>query len=141
MKRALPLVGAFLFVGSVFLFLLAARINLGVRSDQDSPRGSFSSVVTNTVAFAKSRLTGGVGVLIQVDPATGYPKIHAVVPGSPAEQAGLRPLDHILEIDGVTTIGQPLEQNVEKITGVCWRERQSFRPTVWKHQHGGSCAS
>ena len=43
--------------------------------------------------------------------------IHGVVAGSPAEKAGLREGDHIIQVDGVPTSGRTLAQVVESIRG------------------------
>lgn len=47
----------------------------------------------------------GIGVLISPDEATGLIDVSYVVPGTPAEKAGLQPGDTIATIDGVSTKG------------------------------------
>ncbi|HLX71813.1 MAG TPA: PDZ domain-containing protein [Verrucomicrobiae bacterium] len=85
-------------------------------------RGSFvpevQAAMTNPVGFAKSHVTGGIGAVLLVDPATGLPRIQIVLAGSPAARAGLRPGDVILEVDGVTTRGRTLAQDVDHIRGI-----------------------
>ena len=74
--------------------------------------------ITNPVAFAKSHVTGGIGAVVLADPATGLPKIQMVLAGSPAERAGLRGGDVILEIDGLAARGRTLAQNIDRIRGI-----------------------
>jgi carboxyl-terminal processing protease len=47
----------------------------------------------------------GIGVLIGTDPSTGFITLSYVVPGTPAERAGLEPGDLIEAIDGTSTKG------------------------------------
>jgi C-terminal processing protease CtpA/Prc len=42
----------------------------------------------------------GIGVKIELDPATGYIDVKGTVPGSPAERAGVAPPDKIVTVDG-----------------------------------------
>ena len=76
------------------------------------------SAITNPVGFAKAHVTGGIGAVLLVDPMTGLPRIQMVLAGSPAQKAGLRPGDVILEVDGVTTRGRTLAQDVDHIRGI-----------------------
>src|SRR5215471_15964401 len=46
--------------------------------------------ITNPVSFTKSHVTGGIGAVLLVDPASGLPRIQTVVAGSPAQKAGLQ---------------------------------------------------
>ena len=75
------------------------------------------SAITNPIAFAKNRFTGGVGAVLVTDPATGLLLIKKVLVGSPAETAGLREGDYIVQVDGVATSGRKLVENVESIRG------------------------
>jgi hypothetical protein len=63
------------------------------------PRNEFSGI------GAKLKLSGG-GVLIE-----------RVFPGSPAEKAGLKSREQILEVDGRSVIGKPLRNVVTRIVG------------------------
>jgi len=110
-------VGAFAVIAIVLIALWAARTRSAVRSARESFKETIQSAVTNPVGFAKARFTGGVGAVLLADPATGVPVIHNVVAGSPAEKAGLREGDHILQVDGVATSGRTLAQNVDSIRG------------------------
>jgi carboxyl-terminal processing protease len=57
----------------------------------------------------------GIGALM--DTAQGVPIIQSVIPGGPADRAGLRSGDRILEIDGTTTDGQDIDAVVKRIRG------------------------
>jgi C-terminal processing protease CtpA/Prc len=79
---------------------------------------AFQSAITNPVDFAKSHVTGGIGAMLLADPASGLPQIRGIVAGSPAQRAGLRGGDVILAIDGMTTHGRTLAQDVQNIRGL-----------------------
>jgi len=57
----------------------------------------------------------GIGALMNTDQAT--PIIQSVIPGGPADRAGLRSGDKVLEIDGVSTAGQDIDSVVKHIRG------------------------
>ncbi|MCS6847926.1 MAG: S41 family peptidase [Anaerolineae bacterium] len=46
----------------------------------------------------------GIGIVSAVNAERGYIYVLAVMPDSPAEQAGIRPHDHVLEIDGQPSV-------------------------------------
>ncbi len=117
MNRALRVVGVFAVIGIALLALWAARTRSAGRPARESFKETIQSAVTDPVGFAKARFTGGVGAVLLADPATGVPVIHNVVAGSPAEKAGLREGDRILQVDGVATSGRTLAQNVDSIRG------------------------
>lgn len=75
------------------------------------------SLITNSTEFARSRITGGVGVVLSLDTATGLPRVMSVKAGSPADKAGLRAGDVITRINGATTTGQKLAEVVMAIRG------------------------
>jgi len=87
------------------------------RSGASKLQDTLHSALTNPVEFAKSRLTGGVGLILRADSATGSPIVQGVGVGSPAETAGLRIGDLIIRIDGSPTQGKPLAQVVQDIRG------------------------
>jgi carboxyl-terminal processing protease len=64
--------------------------------------------------FAKGEFQG-IGA--QVMMKAGQVVIVAPIDGSPAQKAGLRAGEIILQVDGKDTVGLPLEQVVERITG------------------------
>jgi S1-C subfamily serine protease len=117
MKRALVLVGIFAFIGVVSFALWEARTHSARQPGHESLTSTIQSAITNPVDFAKAHFTGGVGAVLRADPATGVPLIQNIVVGSPAEKAGLREGDLIMEVDGVATSGRKLAQNVDSIRG------------------------
>lgn len=58
----------------------------------------------------------GIGAEIGLDDAANIVVV-APIAGTPADQAGLRPEDHILAIDGFETAGLSVNEAVEKIRG------------------------
>jgi membrane-associated protease RseP (regulator of RpoE activity) len=105
-------------VGLVLIFLLWLTGWRRHSKPHSSPIArTIQAVVTNPLEFAKSRLTGGIGALMSVEPRTRLPRIEDVTPGSPAERAGLSPGDLIVKVDGVATGGRSLSQVVESIRG------------------------
>jgi carboxyl-terminal processing protease len=59
----------------------------------------------------------GVGLQVALDPATGELEVIAPIAGSPAEQAGIRPRDRILEINGTPTKSLTLDESAEQMRG------------------------
>ncbi|MGK7904966.1 MAG: carboxyl-terminal processing protease CtpA [Hormoscilla sp.] len=59
----------------------------------------------------------GVGLQIAMDGETGVLTAIAPIAGSPAEAAGMQPLDRILKIDGVLTTSMSLEQAANRMRG------------------------
>jgi C-terminal processing protease CtpA/Prc len=117
MKRALVAFGILGVIGVTLVALWTLRTPSPVRSKHDSLKKTVEAAITNPVAFAKSRFTGGIGAILLADPKTGVPVIHQVIAGSPAQAAGLRDGDIILKVDGVATSGQKLAQVVDSIRG------------------------
>ena len=70
-------------------------------------------------------LNGGVGV--EIKKPQDWPVIAAVFSGSPAELAGLKPGDRIVEIDGQSTENWGLVQTVQKLVG---RDNSKLSMTV-----------
>ncbi len=59
----------------------------------------------------------GIGAYIELDKATGLPKINGTISGAPAERVDLRSNDLIYEVDGVSTYGMTLTEAVSLIKG------------------------
>lgn len=57
----------------------------------------------------------GIGALMNVD--TNVPIIQSVIPGGPAERAGLHSGDKVLTVDGTTTEGEDIDTVVKRIRG------------------------
>lgn len=111
----ITVMSAVLLLGLIAIWLTGGHS--ANRSSQESFDAAVHSALTNPVAFAKDRVTGGVGVMLTTDKATGSPLIVSVMPGSPAEKAGLRGQDLILTVNGIDTRGRTLAQNIEDIRG------------------------
>ena len=104
--------GIFALIVILLLAIWAPRARL---SRQAPLKDVFHSEITNAVGFAKSHFTGGVGVVLKADAASGLPMINQVVAGSPAEKAGLLKGDIIVQVDGVAT--RTLAQTVDRMRG------------------------
>jgi C-terminal processing protease CtpA/Prc len=100
----------------VFALWIAHRRSTG-RSVSESLKNTLDSAFSNSVRFTKAHFTGGVGAILKPDPVTGIPIIIQIVAGSPAEKAGLRKDDAIIQVDGVPTKGQLLAQTVDRMRG------------------------
>ena len=109
--------GILLFAAFVMLALWAVRTRPANAAREESLTETLRSAATNPVKFAKSRFTGGIGVAFTADPVTGNPLVNSVISGSPAEMAGLRTGDRVMQVDGVATAGRTLAQNIESIRG------------------------
>lgn len=72
----------------------------------------YRSLQTNT----SGELTG-VGLQISHDSETGELKVIAPIEGSPADQAGIRPKDHILKINDVPTQDLSLDEAAAQMRG------------------------
>ncbi len=59
----------------------------------------------------------GIGAYVAQDLDRNYPKVNSPMPGSPAEEAGMRADDIIYEVDGVSTYGMDLDKVVSLIKG------------------------
>ncbi len=60
----------------------------------------------------------GVGLQIALEPQTKVLLVISPIAGSPAEAAGLQPLDRILRIDGIPTEQLSLEEAAQKMRGM-----------------------
>jgi carboxyl-terminal processing protease len=60
---------------------------------------------------------GGIGVVIESDVTSKYIIASEVVPGSPADKAGVQQGDTIVQIDGVSTKGQTIQQASARLRG------------------------
>jgi carboxyl-terminal processing protease len=59
----------------------------------------------------------GIGAVIDLDPATGYIDVKGVIPGTPADHAGVAPPDKIVTIDGKLYKGLTLRDAIADIRG------------------------
>jgi len=117
MNRSLRIVVILAFIGLVVFALWVAHTRSARRPSQKSLEDTIHSEITNVVGFAKARFTGGIGAVLQTDKGTGALLIRQILAGSPAEKAGLRAGDLIIQVDGIATKGRFLAQNIESIRG------------------------
>jgi len=59
----------------------------------------------------------GVGLQIALNPKTGNLEVVAPIAGSPAEKAGIRPRDRIVQIDGISTSELTLDEAAARMRG------------------------
>jgi len=59
----------------------------------------------------------GVGLLIELDPAAGVPRVVAPYKGTPAFEAGILAGDLIIKIDGQDTAGMTLDEAANRLRG------------------------
>src|SRR5580765_6902310 len=117
MNHPFRVIGIFAFTAVVVFALWAARARSARQRDSASFKGTIHSAITNPADFAKTHFTGGIGIILETDPATGLPVINEVGVGSPAEKAGLCKADIIIKVNGEATNGRTLAQNLESIRG------------------------
>jgi C-terminal processing protease CtpA/Prc len=117
MNRTARLSVAVLILAIVLLTVWMVRRLARERAPSSSFGHAVQSALTNPVEFAKNRVTGGVGLLLVVEPGTGRPMVQGVGVGSPAEAAGLHVGDVIMEVNRQAITNQSLRQVVETFRG------------------------
>ena len=60
---------------------------------------------------------GGLGITISVSRRHSVPVVRSVIEGTPADTAGLLMGDRIIQVDGDSTFGRPLEEVVDVLRG------------------------
>ncbi len=94
-----------------------------------------SLALTASVALAGENF-GGIGVTIYAEQSGVY--VVDVIPGSPAEAAGIEKDDHILSVDGNSLAGNSLDQSKDLLRGTIGkpvelsilREKEEFTVTL-----------
>ena len=71
----------------------------------------------------------GIGATIGIDTDTEFAKIHSVIAGSPAEEAGLRENDIIYMVEGELTFGMTTTEVVSKVRG---KEGTTVHLTIYR---------
>jgi membrane-associated protease RseP (regulator of RpoE activity) len=117
MKHPFRVIGIFAFTAVVVFALWAARARSARQADRAFIKDTIHSAITNPLEFAKTHFTGGIGAILAPNPVSGVPVINGVGVGSPAEKAGLHKGDIIIKVNGETTSGRTLAQNLESIRG------------------------
>jgi membrane-associated protease RseP (regulator of RpoE activity) len=103
--------------GMALWALWAGRSRSAGRPGSASLKNAVQALATNPSQFVRSRLTGGVGAVLAIDPAVGLPTVMGILAGSPADRAGLHTGDVVTQINGATTTGQKLAAVVEAMRG------------------------
>jgi carboxyl-terminal processing protease len=93
----------------------------GMLTDVDPKMHKWNKLLSpRELAELKNDLKGeivGIGVRIKHEPATGHMDVLSVVPGSPADKAGMKPTDLVLSVNGKTYKGRPEREVVDEIRG------------------------
>jgi membrane-associated protease RseP (regulator of RpoE activity) len=109
------------FLALVALLLAAALVWMAVRERQAAPatplQNAARELMQDPLQFATNRFKGGIGAALVIDVVTATPKVSAVIAGSPAEAAGLKADDFLLEVNGEPTSGKTLGAVVDMIRG------------------------
>ena len=114
MTRALRIVGILACIGGILLacwFIHRSSFS----ASRQTP--SVNQRINAAVAFAKNHLTGGIGVILDIDSRTGLVTVQEDMMGSPAQKAGLREGDVITKVNGISTKGRPLAQVADDMRG------------------------
>lgn len=75
------------------------------------------SAFSNVLDDAQARVSGQIGVWLGTDNATGLPVIESVLPGGPAELAGIKPGDVVTHVNNRSLSGIPVAQAGAMIRG------------------------
>jgi C-terminal processing protease CtpA/Prc len=103
--------------GTILLILPGWWFWRAAVADPEVPRASLHTTLTNALDEVRSRVTGGIGVLVSVGGSNGTPILRVVASGSPAEQSGLRSGDCILAVNGVATTNRAIADVASQIRG------------------------
>jgi S1-C subfamily serine protease len=108
---------AILLLFAAIFWVAFALLQRNHPSQKSHISDTIQQVVAHPVAFATNNFKGGIGIAFGVDAVSNLPIVHGVIPGSPAEAAGLRKGDVIVKINDVPTKGKALIQVVEELRG------------------------
>ena len=108
-----------LLVLAIVLVLLYRFSNTGPNSGGSSPsQSNRQQLLAGPEKFVKDHFTGGIGAVLMDNTNTHLPQIVSMLPGSPAEKAGLRAGDYILLVNDWPATNQPLAKVVENLRGL-----------------------
>lgn len=106
----------------ILSLLVSAWKMFSTRRASQAPLSSLqltaNELLADPVRFVTNRFTGGIGAVIMIDSTSGMPAIGSVIAGSPAEAAGLKSKDILLEIGTESTKGKTVKQVVGMISGL-----------------------
>jgi len=109
------------FLALIILLLTAALLWQAARERKTAPPTPLQSaareLIQDPLQFATNRFKGGIGAALAIDSTTSTPKVISVISGSPAEAAGLKTNDLLLEVNGEPTAGKTLGTVVDMIRG------------------------
>ena len=117
MSQWVRITGMLVLVAILPCALRFGRSHSAPRLKRESLNDTIHEVIRDPVTFSKNRFTGGIGIILIVDPATGLPAILEVMAGSPAKMAGLQAEDVIMKVNGVPTKGQTMPKIADSIRG------------------------
>ncbi len=90
----------------------------GIVDALDDPYSTYYSVSELEALMEQTQGSySGIGAYIGIHVDVNLPTIANVIPGTPAEEAGLQQWDIIYQIDGVETVGFSLEDTVALVKG------------------------
>jgi S1-C subfamily serine protease len=115
----------FKWLALVTVVLIAA---LPVLAGGDHKKCTYSTQECLDHMAAKMKTSGWVGVELDFDEATGVPTVTKVVPGSPAQAAGIMPGDVLVALNG-TRIGNDNEEALTKARKD-WKPGQAVTYTI-----------
>lgn len=105
---------------------------IGEVSDEDMATGIYKGIVDATgdqyseyytkeemekVQESSTGIFFGIGAYVGIDINTGYPKLTGIMEGAPAEKAGLKAEDLVIEVDGENVREMELNDVVSRIKG------------------------
>jgi carboxyl-terminal processing protease len=96
--------------------LFESAIN-GLLGDLDEHSVFLSGDVFTTFSQNIEQVFGGVGMYVEVDPATTFLMVTVPMPETPAFRAGLMPRDLITAIDGTSTLGKTRSECIQIMRG------------------------
>jgi carboxyl-terminal processing protease len=76
----------------------------------------FTAEEARAVSESLSGTFVGIGIRVNED-ADGVPYVYAIIPNTPAEEAGLQRGDRLLSVDGKETTDESVEQTVSRVRG------------------------
>jgi len=117
MNRASARKASLAILGFFLLLLPGWWIWRAAMADSEVPRADLHATLTNALDEVRSRVTGGIGVLISLGGTNGTPILRVVASGSPAEQSGLKSGDRILAVNGVATTNRTIADVASQIRG------------------------
>jgi len=100
MKRIAPVDGTLMKILRTAALVAAAAFVAVAALAGDEPRCTMPLAECIEKISAHMKMTGWVGVELEVDEDAGTYRVTAVIPESPAEKGGIRPGDMLLEVNG-----------------------------------------